>query len=61
MLMVKDGHYFGFEVKRPVVGVRSELQKKTVSEIRAAGGTAVFVTWPEEAIAEVEKYEKEKQ
>lgn len=61
VLMVKDGHYFGFEVKRPVVGVRSELQKKTVSEIRAAGGTAVFVTWPEEAIAEVEKYEKEKQ
>lgn len=61
VLMVKDGHYFGFEVKRPVVGVRSELQKKTVSEIRAAGGTAVFVTWPEEAIAEVEKHEKEKQ
>lgn len=61
VLMVKDGHYFGFEVKRPVVGVRSELQKKTVSEIRAAGGTAVFATWPEEAIAEVEKYEKEKQ
>lgn len=59
ILMVKDGHYFGFEVKRPVVGIRSKLQEETVRLIRSAGGTAEFVTWPEEAIAEVERYEQE--
>ena len=59
ILMIKDGHYFGFEVKRPVVGIRSKLQEETVRLIRAAGGTAAFVTWPEEAIAEVERYEQE--
>lgn len=59
ILMIKDGHYFGFEVKRPVVGIRSKLQEETVRLIRAAGGTSEFVTWPEEAIAEVERYEQE--
>lgn len=44
ILMIKDGHYFGFEVKRPVVGIRSKLQEETVRLIRAAGGTAEFVT-----------------
>lgn len=58
ILMIKDGHYFGFEVKRPVVGIRSKLQKETVRRIHAAGGTAAFVRWPEEAIREVEEYEK---
>lgn len=56
--MIYKGHYFGFEVKRPVVGIRSKLQEQTVLKIREAGGTAEFVTWPEEAIAEVEKYEQ---
>ena len=58
VLMIKDGHYFGFEVKRPVVGIRSKLQEETVRKIQAAGGTATFVRWPEEAIMEVEEYEK---
>ena len=58
VLMIKDGHYFGFEVKRPVVGIRSKLQEETVRKIQAAGGTAAFVRWPEEAIREVEEYEK---
>ena len=58
ILMIKDGHYFGFEVKRPVVGIRSKLQEETVRKIQAAGGTATFVRWPEEAIMEVEEYEK---
>lgn len=57
ILMIKDGHYFGFEVKRPVVGIRSKLQEETVRLIRAAGGTAEFVTWPEEAIKVVEAYD----
>ena len=55
---IKDGHYFGFEVKRPVVGIRSKLQEQTAGMIQAAGGTAAFVCWPEEAIREVEEYEK---
>lgn len=59
ILMIKDGHYFGFEVKRPVVGVRSKLQEETIRQIRKAGGTAEFVTWPEEAIAAVKAYEAE--
>ena len=58
VLMIKDGHYFGFEVKRPVVGIRSKLQEETVRKIQAAGGTATFIRWPEEAIMEVEEYEK---
>lgn len=58
VLMIKDGHYFGFEVKRPVVGIRSKLQEETVRKIQAVGGTAAFVRWPEEAIREVEEYEK---
>ena len=58
ILMIKDGHYFGFEVKRPIVGVRSKLQEQTVRKIQEAGGTAAFVRWPEEAIKEVESYEK---
>lgn len=41
-----------------MVGVRSKLQEKTIEEIEAAGGTAAFVTWPEQAIEEVERYEK---
>lgn len=60
ILMIKDGHYFGFEVKRPIVGVRSKLQEQTVRKIQEAGGTAAFVRWPEEAIKEVENYEKAK-
>lgn len=57
IMFIKDGHYFGFEVKRPVVGIRSKLQEETVRLIRAAGGTAEFVTWPEEAIKAVEAYD----
>lgn len=60
VMFIKDGHYFGFEVKRPVVGIRSKLQEQTARMIQAAGGTAAFVCWPEEAIREVEKYEKAK-
>lgn len=61
ILFIKDGHYFGFEVKRPVVGIPSKLQEKTIDEITAAGGTAAFITWPEQAYNEVEKYESEKE
>lgn len=59
ILMIYEGHYYGFEVKRPVVGVPSKLQEETIRQITAAGGTALFVRWPEEAIQAVEQYRNE--
>lgn len=59
IMMIYCGHYFGFEVKRPVVGVPSKLQEETIRRITAAGGTALFVRWPEEAIQAVEQYRNE--
>lgn len=59
IMMIYCGHYFGFEVKRPVVGVPSKLQEETIRKITAAGGTALFVHWPEEAIQAVEGYAEE--
>ena len=38
----------------------SKIQLKTIEKIREAGGTAAIVVWPEQAIEEVENYEKEK-
>ena len=60
VMFIRDGHYFGFEVKRPVVGEPSKLQLQTKEFIEEAGGTVAFVCWPEQAIAEVEKYAKRK-
>ena len=48
ILCIIDGHYFGFEVKRPLVGEPSKLQLAAIREIEAAGGTAAIVSWPEE-------------
>lgn len=56
ILMIYEGHYYGFEVKRPVVGVPSKLQEETIRQITAAGGTALFARWPEEAIQAVEQF-----
>ena len=60
ILIIHKGHYFGFEVKRPCVGVYSNLQKFTIQRIREAGGTADFVRWPEEAIEMIKKWEESK-
>lgn len=43
-----NGHFFGFEVKRPEVGRLSKIQEQTIKEINAAGGTAVVVSHPEQ-------------
>ena len=37
------GRFVGFEVKRPVVGKVSELQKHRIDQINAAGGCALVV------------------
>ncbi len=55
---VIDGQYFGFEVKRPFIGVLSDLQQRTISQIQCAGGKAYVVTYPEE-VTEILRNETE--
>ena len=45
---IKDGRYYGFEVKRPYIGVLSKMQEQKIKQIRAAGGIAAAVCFPEE-------------
>ena len=45
---IVNGKYYGFEVKRPFIGVPSKLQLQTIKQIQAAGGKAYIVSWPEE-------------
>ena len=52
---VIDGRYYGFEVKRPYIGVLSKIQEQTINQIRAAGGIAAVVTFPEEVRRIVEE------
>ncbi len=58
LMAIIEGHYFGLEVKRPYFHKKSELQKKTVEMIRAAGGSADFVTYVDEALGLIEEYFK---
>lgn len=55
---VINGRYYGFEVKRPFVGVLSKIQEQTIKRIRAAGGRAYVVTYPAE-VTELLKGEME--
>ena len=45
---VINGRYYGFEVKRPLIGVLSKIQEQTIKKIKQAGGLAFVVTYPEE-------------
>ena len=45
---VINGHYYGFEVKRPLIGVLSKIQEQTIKQIREAGGRAYVVTYTDE-------------
>lgn len=47
--------YFGFEIKRPYLGVVSNIQQDTIKRIREAGGVAEVVCLPEEALEIIEK------
>lgn len=51
---VIDGKYYGFEVKRPYLGVTSQLQKQTIKKIIAAGGVAEVVTFVEDVEAVIQ-------
>lgn len=44
------GHYFGFEVKRPYIGVISPIQQDSINRITKAGGTAAVVSYADEAL-----------
>lgn len=57
LLFIYKGHYFGFEVKRPIVGKLSPLQERTMWQIREAGGTAAVVSYPEQAIDIIQDWE----
>ncbi|MDE6260364.1 MAG: VRR-NUC domain-containing protein [Oscillospiraceae bacterium] len=46
---VIDGHFYGFEIKRPFVGRVSRIQQNTMEAIEKAGGRAGVVVWPEDA------------
>lgn len=52
---VINGRYYGFEVKRPFIGVLSKMQEETIKQIRAAGGEAYVVTYPREVTKILEK------
>lgn len=52
---VIGGRYYGFEIKRPYFGVASEIQKKIIRDIKAAGGKAYIVTY----VSEVEEILKQ--
>jgi len=43
-----DGEYWGFEIKRPIVGAASDLQLQTAEEIKRAGGHCFTVSFVEE-------------
>lgn len=46
---VINGRYYGLEVKRPFIGELTKIQKKTIKQIRAAGGVAEVVCTIKEA------------
>ena len=53
-----DGKYIAVEVKRPLVGKPTDLQRKALREIREAGGCAMFGTYPDEVVQAVDRYLK---
>ena len=55
---VIDGHFFGFEIKRPYIGRATKIQEKTMDQIRAAGGTAAVVSTWLQAKEEIELWMK---
>ena len=50
------GHYFGFEVKRPIIGRLSNIQAARIRQINRAGGTALAVCSAKQAIEVIEKW-----
>jgi Holliday junction resolvase len=55
-----DGHFFGFEVKRPKQGRATKIQAQTISDINAAGGTALVVSFPADCKEAIDKWTMQK-
>ena len=55
---VIEGHFFGFELKRPFIGRPSKIQERTILEIQKAGGTAAVVSFWHQAKEVIEEYER---
>lgn len=56
VMFIMEGHYFGFEIKRPIFGKISKLQEIVMARIKSSGGTAAVVSWPEEAVMIIESW-----
>jgi len=53
-----DGHFFGFEIKRPYIGRATEVQKQTICRINQSGGTAAVISFAEQAKAIIDKWKQ---
>ena len=53
---VINGHFYGFEVKRPG-GLPTKVQEETIRQINAAGGTALVVTTTEQVENAIREWE----
>lgn len=49
--MLKDGQYYGFEVKRPYLGKLSKIQEKTMGKLSKAGAKVYEVTYVSDVIS----------
>lgn len=56
-----EGHFFGFEIKRPYIGRLSKIQERTILDIQKAGGTAAVVSFWNQAKEIIEEYEQGKE
>lgn len=55
IICIKEGMFYGFEVKRPWVGKPSALQLNMKRAIERVGGTMAMVSWVEEVKEILEK------
>lgn len=53
-----DGHFFGFEIKRPYIGVITKIQQRTLQQIREAGGTAAVISFREQAKEVIDQWKR---
>lgn len=53
-----DGHFFGFEIKRPYIGKATKLQEETIRRINEVGGTAAVICFREQAKAIIDKWKQ---
>lgn len=53
-----DGHFFGFEIKRPYIGKATKVQEGTIRRINEVGGTAAVISFAEQAKEIIDKWKK---